>query len=1329
MSRSLTWLHLSDFHARKRDNWDARQITDALVRDLKTMQKDHGLRPDFIFFTGDLAFGAVSGENMTDQYQLVRNFLEAVRTAYDPEISVRDMYLVPGNHDVDRSEITPDQTTWLRHPDRQLTEIIDAMRDGKKQWRTWMERLANYRSFLTSYGLGHLEPNDPRLIWADSREIHGVRVGIAGLNSAWSCANKDEKAKLWLGADWQIAEAKNRIGPVNFSFVLIHHPGNWFTVHEDPSATRRLKHEFEIVLHGHEHQDWVEADSDGRLVLSAGACYECSWMKNGYSFGHIDLDQIQGSIYLREWDSVGRGWIHRDIAGKTKNGHWPLTNLSWLRSSDIGKTNNSLEPKIGKEQLQTSEVSAEFHYTQRYCQFVIDQHDVLELFGCDIPRELQRHQLSVAYVSLNLAREDEEQSSKGRLQSKRNQQLGNDQTELGDIEPQKNIEDSSAALEHILDKISNANGRLLINGSAGAGKSTLMRWCAIHAARQVLDNPSDQLQTFEKLQISITSTLWNFQKDDSSLRNSGDWRKKIPFLIRLRDCPNGKLPAANDLPSFLAKHLPSAPTNWMTSVFDSGQALILFDGVDEIHRDKRRQLEEEIGELIRTYPNCTYVVTTRPGAVEDGWLSRLEFTEARVEPMSRRDREEFIDKWYRSAALELKQRPRPGEDLTLTAARLKTELVEQPELGLLATNPLLCAMICALYRERQEKLPETPAELSEALCQMLLHRRERETPGLADKHFLPSWRALQYAQKKGLLAELACRMVREGSSSIERKEASSLVANTLVTIPGRAREEADDMVQALVERSGMLRPAGDDRIDFLHNTLKEYLAADCIVETGDWKILTKHADDPAWQPVILFSLSLAPEPFSSSLVKELLARVESIKKPGKRTSALKKSERSALATVKARQFFLIRCRAAAKRLAADLSAAIDAFLVDLLPPSSMNEAEALAQIGPRILNYGTSTLENGKWWATQNCYMAMRCIRLLRMVGGLKAKAALKSIYSLPSYSTQLTNEWFLAWSEISPDECLEWPFVKTKVYLTSFMITDISPLEELTMLQELYLSGTRVTSLNPLSGLTSLEKLSLCRTPIIDLAPLTNLTSLQSLDLNQTPVINLNPLSELTKLIQLDCRFTKVDDLIPLAGLNALQHLMLDGTIIEDIAPLKDLLTLRILSLRGTEVCDLSSLENLHELNILDLANTKIAELTPILGIDSLQSLNLSNTSVEDFTGLAKLSSLEFLNLSHTKIIDLTPLSNLSYLKHLSLESVLINDLTPLAGLQSLEILRIHNINVTDLRPLTEIKTLKFLYLGKTAVLEPDLECFKSLRPDVQIQKISYLRAISWHS
>jgi len=1313
MTRKLTWLHLSDLHARKRDDWDAQEIKEKLVLDLKSMQKDHGLRPDFVFFTGDLAYGAANIE-MTEQYKLVRDFLESVRKAFDPEIPIRDLYLVPGNHDIDREEILPEQTVWLRHGDRKLDEIIAAMRDGKKQWRAWMERLENYRNFLISYGLTHLTPDDPHLIWADVREIEGVRVGIAGLNSAWSCANDEDKAKLWFGVDWQIAQVKRSMGEVDFAFLLVHHPGNWFTEQEDPEVMRRLRQEFPIVLHGHEHKKWVEHDSEDRLVLSAGACYQSTWMDNGYSLGTIDLDQRTGSIHLREWDSTGRGWVSHNIAGKTKDGLWQLKNLSWLSSSDGEKQNSSFEstdnvddsnPVLGE--------SADEHFTQRYCEHVIKQYDILELFGCDIPKELKSHQLSVAYVSLNLTQEDEDQPLSRRVNSKCDSSSTKNKTYLeGNEEPQNDINNSSAVVEQVLDSVSKGFGRLLINGSAGAGKSTLMRWCAIHAAQNILNESF----TFETVKIP---SILNRHIDGELSRASENWRRKIPLLIRLRDCPAGQLPAANELPSFLAKHLPSAPLNWMTNVLDSGRALVLFDGVDEIHKDQRPQLANEIGELIRTYPKCTYVVTTRPGAVESGWLTRLNFIEARVEPMSRRDREEFIDKWYQSAALELKKRPRPGEDLSLTAFKLKVELIEQPELGKLASNPLLCAMICALYRDRSEKLPETPAELSEALCHMLLHRRERETLGLGDKHFLVSWRDLQYSQKKELLAELAWHMVSNVKSSIERTEALRLVAKGLASTPGRTAAEAEEVVQALVERSGLLRPASDDRIDFLHNTLKEYLAAGKVASLGDWQILAKQADDPAWQPVILFALAIAPEHFSSELVKVLLARIPSTNSPVEKTRALTKTEQKALAVVKSRQFFLVRCRATAKRLDADLSNTIDGFLKHLLPPAYMNEVEALALLGPRILLYGTDTLENGEWWARQNCHMATRCLRLLRLVGGERAKAVLKAVRGLSSYSTQATNEWILACGELSPEERLPWPFYSNKaVYLSSSRITDISLLEDLPELQRLDLDRTNVTSLSPLIKLPLLQSLFLWFTPVSDIKPLTGLVTLENLSLRGTQVIDLSPLKELISLKLLYLGHTKIHDLNPLARLIALESLDFSRTQVVDLKPLKDLVNLEWLSMWGTQVTDLTPLTDLISLQSLNFADTLVTDLEPLRGMTSLQRLYLQNTAVDDLSALNKLSSIQYLNLSRTKITHLDPLSQLISIEEIVLDSVLINDLSPLAGLSSLETLHLNQINVTDLSPLSQIKSLKRIYLGKTAIMKQELENFKTLRPDIKIHQ-----------
>jgi Leucine-rich repeat (LRR) protein len=727
--------------------------------------------------------------------------------------------------------------------------------------------------------------------------------------------------------------------------------------------------------------------------------------------------------------------------------------------------------------------------------------------------------------------------------------------------------------------------------------------------------------------------------------------------------------------------------------------------------------------------------------VEPGWLERLDFTEARVEPMSRRDREEFIDKWYRSAALELKQRPRPGENLTVTASRLKAELADQPELGLLATNPLLCAMICALYRERQERLPETPAELSEAFCHMLLHRRERETPGLDDKHFLSAWRALQYPQKKGLLSELAWHMVSRGDSSIEIAAAQTLVAEGLDCTPGRTKDEAADVVQALIERSGLLRPASDDRIDFLHNTLKEYLAAGRVVETGDWQTLADHADDPAWQPVILFALALAPETFSSALVRQLLTRISPIKAPKRKAGNLTKNERKALAADKARQFFLVRCRAAAKRLAADLSDTIDGFLKHLLPPATMNEVEALAQLGPRILSYGAATLENGDWWAKQTCQMMARCLRLVRLIGGPRAKAILKTIRGLPSHSSQVNNEWMLACYELSPEERLPWPFWNKEIRylcLTSTAINDIYLLNDLTSLRALDLGGTAVVSVDPLRGLKSLQSLRLSNTPVSDLSPLSELTSLQNLELAGTPVNDLSPLAGLTSLRSLILWNTKVEDITPIndlsglerldigrthvadlnpvTGMVSLQWLRLTRTKVTEIALLAGLASLQGLDLSGTQVTDVGPLAGLGSLQHLILDGTRVRDLGPLAGLGSLQYLGFEGTLVTDLNPLVGLGSLRYLHLNRAPVTDLSPLTRLTSLKHLQLGGRQAIDLSPLVDMTSLETLTLNYLKLADLDPLVGIASLRQIRVTNRLANKEEVEKFKAKRPDVEI-------------
>src|SRR5689334_8041546 len=120
---------------------------------------------------------------------------------------------------------------------------------------------------------------------------------------------------------------------------------------------------------------------------------------------------------------------------------------------------------------------------------------------------------------------------------------------------------------------------------------------------------------------------------------------------------------------------------------------------------------------------------------------------------------------------------------------------------------------------------------------MLLHRRERETPDRQQHHLPPAYRALTYDEKKFLLAELARYMVEQGISSIGEADVDARIAEAIQQFPNHASASAVEIRHGVVERSGLLRPSGVDRIDFLHNTLKEYLAAERFVKTDNVRLL------------------------------------------------------------------------------------------------------------------------------------------------------------------------------------------------------------------------------------------------------------------------------------------------------------------------------------------------------------------------------------------------------------------------------------------------------------------------------------------------------------
>jgi Leucine-rich repeat (LRR) protein len=915
-------------------------------------------------------------------------------------------------------------------------------------------------------------------------------------------------------------------------------------------------------------------------------------------------------------------------------------------------------------------------YLGEYLNAVADTLDELELFGVDLTPESKKQKLSVAYISLSL-------------------EAGNGEDEVG-----------PTPVVSVFDAVGKESRRLLIRGEAGSGKSTLFRWAAIQAASP---RPVEEMATrsFTTAFLHVSSTArakWEEPTSDNDVQQLlfdqrqygawvSHWRFAVPFLIPLRNCPKGTLPPIESFPLATVPMLRRAPDGWVHNVLQSGRALVLIDGLDEVPKKYRAEVRAQLKQLVSRYPECFYVLSTRPAALEPGELVDLNFREATVAPMSETDRGLLIDRWHDAVRTQILKTRGEAEATKLNgmAEALKAQLRDNPPIARLATNPLLAAMVCALHRDRNRKLPDDLHELAEALCHMLLYRRERES-GLDLSEFNAEYRDLTYPQRKAIVAHLAKFMVEEEISAISEKHARDVIAQALYTIKGRKRSEAPAILKGLIERSGILRQKAPGMVDFIHNAFKEYLAAGRFVREQKFRSLAKRATSADWENVLLFAAA-APDDhdFATNLISEILPDDDE----GKANSRRKAAPHPATVQAHARRLTAIRLRAVAQHLDPALDARLAKLAKLMLPPKTLSEAATLAAIGSpavRFLKYSPNMAAK----------KAIACIRALRLIGTDAARIRLSE------YAAENTLEVLAELSQaINP---LEIPEVCRRITLEDprlpdsirAQITDAAPLRNATGLSRLDLAWTNVADIRPLAGLRTLTTLKLHATKVADISPLRSLTALRELFLGDTPVADIAALANLQQLTALYLHATKVVDASPLVGLTHLKVLTLGDTDLEDVSPLTTLTLLTRLSIGGKLVADVASLSRLTGLSDLDMEGTGVSDVTPISGLTNLERLNLSGTPVSDVSPLRGLTKLTSLHLTDTKTADISPLAALTSLEYLTFSGTQVTDLSPLSALTNLKKLYLDRLHLNDVSPLAGLTNLNELYLENARVSDP---------------------------
>lgn len=879
-------------------------------------------------------------------------------------------------------------------------------------------------------------------------------------------------------------------------------------------------------------------------------------------------------------------------------------------------------------------------FLTRYLRFIATHYDQLELFGVDVRNYTPETTLSIAYLSLAVSGADGSAPARRRLH--RPGPAGRGDFFRGPKE--------GGGEEHTGLRVETAlglNQRVLIRGEAGSGKSTLLRWLAINAARETF---TGDLQP---------------------------WNGRVPFLVKLRSYADRPLPPVGGLlGDDVAEVAAGAPAGLVERIFDAGRALLLVDGVDELVRAQRTGVRQWLRRITDQHPDVIVVVTSRPTAASARWLANEDFTAVLLERMTPADIMVFVRRWHRAIG-GASYLPCDPADLPRFERRLLARLDANHHLRGLATNPLMCAMLCALNLDRTDDLPHDRISLYRAALEMLLERRDTARN-------VPAYRrvALGAQHAMSLLQDLAWRLTLANQAELDTGQARTHVTRKLATMP-KVTAEAGDVFEHLLDRSGVLKDVAEDRLSFVHRTFQEYLTAKEIAEENYIDVLAEHATRDMWRETVIMTAGLASSEYRNRLINGLLDRAES--GPPR----------------KARWLRLLAgaCVETAPAVAVGTLDRIDANLAQLVPPRSAVEARSLALGGERVLRLLPDDL------GPLSEAAAAAVVETAAFVGGPRAleklsrygrdprdkviKALIRAAnhFEPDEYGQRVLAESPLGirWGEPGWVDADEWtaPMLRHLRNLQGVGLTAADPAETMRHVPAVGTLEINGSSLPPAEHLdlgflrnrTKLERLMVY--PICDPRTLPQtLTRLTHLLLNVGPDPSMSDLGWVT-------RFPRLRSL----DLDGLRRKPRTFRPLTDLPDLKELtLSPGLDSSKGLN--DTSFLALLPPLTSLDLTNCTDPQVLDRIATHqgSLRRLQLwwPRTTRADLETVAGLP-LELITLcGYHGSLDLSPLAGHPTLTDLGLSyHEEPSDLSPLASLPRLQTLRLYSVPELDLSPL----------------------------------------------
>lgn len=929
----------------------------------------------------------------------------------------------------------------------------------------------------------------------------------------------------------------------------------------------------------------TSANEVASAILVAARAFDVAITESGGPLGmNMDPATLEARaleaappLELRDLSDAGRqvfSYVVRETSIGFVQAYAELPRFTSDALIDLLQRNSALEEMVAEAlaALPAPEYAANEGFEARYRSSVTRRLDKLELIGLtEVSQASRRYAMSIAYVSMDAESFDTPNGAAGEWE---------DPPQAG-----RRVE------QFVADNV-----RVMLVGEAGSGKTTALQWLAVQAAKK------------------------GFEGDLTRLN------EHLPFFIRLRDYADRDFPTIEELPKIISgPAFSSKPKHWCQRLFDQGKALVLVDGLDELPYARRDDALVWLESLVHAGPRCRYVVTTRPAGLE-GIQRSNGFAWGRLAPMDLKDVKRFVAHWYAAASVNDGQPEVAGAS---SARSLFSLIRDVLPLRQLATNPLMCAVVCALHREHL--LDHTAAsrlELYEAALHLLLEKRDAGRKLTVDTEI-----QLTRKQKLVLLTELAWWMLRNDYAVVSHEAARAQVEVALKLMS--IERSGEDVLALLLARTGLLRQPAADQIDFVHKTFLEYLAARRAVEVNDVGLLISRADDAPFHEVVVLAAGLAPRTVASQLIRGLLERDAD------------KSPSSATATVLAAQAAQL-----AAEVEPDLQVQIARTLALWVPPRTMSAAEQLARAGDLAVGLLVAS-------PNSTAEEAACSVRALAMIG---TDAALEQLAPYGADSRRaVQRELISGWDRFERSRFAESVMAQAPLFGGSLTVSEadslyfLKPLKRLTHLKletrvqldwetvsELRLHRLSIETarglrdLRPFVGAADLVRLSVRHAP-----NLRDLRGLDALALSELYVwaartlASVDTLADAPPLSRLELLGTQLGRLEALSRQTALTHLSLGGRGIESVGPLASLALLEELRLVGmsgsVSLVDLSGSSQLARISLDDWQSL------PVLASFGSRGRPLSYLRISNCPGLASLERLN--HFGHVRKLDLRKL------------------------------------------------------------------------------------------